>query len=64
LELFLFNIRVLAWPDPAPKEFSEIKVIHDAKTNGHLTLQHKYDFDQKGPTEARGDGMEDDFSLL
>jgi hypothetical protein len=46
------------------KEFSEIKIIHDAETNGHLTLQHNYDFDSKGAAKPLGDGMEDDFSLL
>ena len=25
------------------KEFSEIKIIHDAETNGYLTLQHAPD---------------------
>ena len=46
------------------KEFSEIKVIHDAEKNGHLTLQHTYDFDPKVTAEHRGEGVEDDFSLL
>ena len=46
------------------KEFSEIKVIHDAETNGHLTLQHTYDFKQKVAAEPQGENIEDEFSLL
>ena len=46
------------------KEFSEIKVIHDAETNGHLTLQHTYDFNQESTQKPRSEDFEDDFSLL
>jgi hypothetical protein len=46
------------------KEFSEIKIIRDAETNGHLTLQHTYDFNQKVSAESRVEGLEDEFSLL
>jgi len=46
------------------KEFSEIKVIHDAENRGHLTLQHTYDFNQKVTPEFQGEGLEDEFSLL
>ena len=46
------------------KEFSEIKIIHDAETNGHLTLQHTYDFKQKVAAEPQGENIEDEFSLL
>jgi len=46
------------------KEFSEIKTIHDAETNGHLTLQHTYDFKQRGEEELQGENIDDDFSLL
>ena len=46
------------------KEFSEMKIIHDAETNGHLTLQHTYDFDPKGTVGPRDESMDDEFSLL
>jgi len=46
------------------KEFSEIKIIHDAKTNGYLTLQHTYDINQKVVAEPQGENIEDEFSLL
>lgn len=41
-------------------EFSEIKIIYDAETNGHLTLQHTYE----DAAEPQGENIEDEFSLL
>jgi len=46
------------------KEFSEIKTVQDAEMNGHLILQHTYDFVQKNKSENQDDSTEDDFSLL
>lgn len=46
------------------KEFSEIKTIKDAEINGHLTLQHAYDFVQKDKSRIQDDSDDDDFSLL
>jgi len=46
------------------KEFSEIKVIRDAETNGHLTLQHTYSFTPESTETSLGEGIEDDFSLF
>lgn len=46
------------------KEFSEIKTIHNAETNGHLTLQDSYDFIQKDKSEYQEENVDDDFSLL
>jgi superfamily I DNA/RNA helicase len=46
------------------KEFSEIKTVQDAEMNGHLTLQHTYDFVQKHKSKNQDDSVGDDFSLL
>jgi len=46
------------------KEFSEMKLICDAETTGHLTLQHTYDFDTKDTVGLRDESMDDEFSLL
>ncbi len=46
------------------KEFSEIKIIHDAETNGHLTLQHTYDYGQNEINRHNGENLDDEFSLL
>ena len=45
------------------REFSEMGYLHEAERNGHLTLQHIYDFSQKVTTEAQGEKFEDEFSL-
>jgi superfamily I DNA/RNA helicase len=45
------------------KEFSEIKTIRDAETNGHVTLQFTYDF-QKIKSKNQDDSVDDDFSVL
>lgn len=46
------------------KEFSEIKTVKDAETNGHLTLQDSYDFFQKDKSQDQEENVDDDFSLL
>ena len=46
------------------REFSEIKVIQDAESNGHLVLQHAHDSIQAGEKARNGADMDDDFSVL
>jgi superfamily I DNA/RNA helicase len=46
------------------KEFSEIKAIRNAETNGHLTLQHTYDYGRNEINRHDGENLDDEFSLL
>ncbi|MFH1673369.1 MAG: UvrD-helicase domain-containing protein [Pseudomonadota bacterium] len=46
------------------KEFSEMKIIHEAEAAGHITLQYTYDIGKNGSTITQNEDFEDDFSLL
>lgn len=46
------------------KEISEIDILYEAESEGHLTIQYEYDFGSVGETVPQDEEIEDDFSVL